>query len=62
MICLVEVELNSNECDHIIKWYARLFGTGEKKATVEDVRILSKIETMRDAYLLSEDNFEKLTK
>ena len=62
MVCLVEVELNSAECDHIIKWYARIFGSGERKATIEDIRILSKIETMRDAYLTDEDAFEKLTK
>lgn len=59
---MVEINLNSKECDQIIRWYARLFGTGEKKAMTEDVRILSKIETMRDAYLIEEDSFQKLTK
>ena len=59
---MVEVELTSNDCNMIIHWYVRVYGKSEKKAGDEEMRLLSKLETMRDALMNEESNFDKLTK
>lgn len=60
---MVEVNLSSEECNRVIKWYSRLFGAdGAKQPDKEDYRIMTKIETMRDAYFLEEEEFRNLTK
>ena len=59
---MVEVELNSENCNQLIEWYVLIFGSGKNKARTQDIRLLGKLETMRDALMLEEDNFEKLTK
>ena len=59
---LVEVNFTSTDCNRVIEWYIHVFGTGKVKANKGDVILLSKVETMRDALMVEEDNFDKLTK
>lgn len=59
---LVEVNPTSQDCNRMIEWYIHVFGTGKVKPNKYDVILLSKIETMRDALMLEEENFDKLTK
>ena len=61
-VSLVEVELNSRDCNTLIEWYILVFGGGKTKAKTQDIRLLGKLETMRDALMVKEDNFDKLTK
>lgn len=55
---MVEVELNSDDIGKILKWYTRIYGNSEKAPEDEEVRLLSKLETMRDAILEIEAEYK----
>ena len=46
----------------LIEYYTFIFGTGKVKPKDDDIRMIRKLETMRDATLLEEEFFGEVSK
>ena len=59
---MVEVLLSSRDLTMLIEYYTFIFGTGKVKPKDDDIRMIRKLETMRDATLLEEEFFGEVSK
>jgi hypothetical protein len=59
---LVEVILSSHDLTMLIEYYTFIFGTGKLKPKDDDIRMIRKLETMRDATVLEEEFMGGITK
>lgn len=55
---MVEVFLNIKDYGILLKWYTRIYGNADKKPSDDEIRLLSKIETMRDAEIEKEHSLK----
>lgn len=59
---MVEVILSSHDLTMCIEYYTFMFGTGKAKPKEDDIRLIRKLETMRDATFLEEEFFDDAIK
>lgn len=52
---MVDVQLSSYDLNILIEYYTYIFGTGKVKPKDDDIRMIRKLETMRDATIIEEE-------
>ena len=62
MASLVEVFFLLDDYERMIGYYTYVFGTGKQKPTDGDIRLIRKLETMRDAQLLEDEFIDGFSK
>ena len=59
---MVEVILTAYDLTCLIEYYTYIFGTGKLKPKDNDIRLIRKLETMRDAQEIEDAFMGELTK